>query len=86
MRAKKFLQGDKSAGICAQCKAIVATTYRRRDVPFASGIGMVRDILVAICDICGSVVSTPSQSTPAIKAAYKKIIKESKLKRQRPRE
>lgn len=31
--------------------------------------GVVKEILVAICDICSAVVAIPAQSTPAIRRA-----------------
>ena len=66
----KFYQvGDKSQAICSHCEGLVSTTFTRRDVPFSDGQGTAKDILVAVCDVCASVVGVPAQSTPAIKAA-----------------
>jgi hypothetical protein len=61
--------GDKSKAICESCKALVPTTFQYRDVAFDDGSGCVKNILVAVCDHCGTVVSIPAQSTPAIKRA-----------------
>jgi hypothetical protein len=61
--------GDASKAICESCKALVPTTFRYRDVAFDDGKGSVKDILVAVCDHCDTVVSIPAQSTPAIKRA-----------------
>lgn len=61
--------GDKSEAICEHCKSLVPTTFMYRDVPFDDGSGIVKDILVAVCDICGAVVAIPAQSTPAIRRA-----------------
>jgi hypothetical protein len=69
MKTKLFQEGEKSRAICDHCRAMVATTFCRRDVPFESGNGWARNILVAVCDQCGEVVATPAQSTPAIQAA-----------------
>src|SRR5471032_2773785 len=71
----KLLQaGDKSQAICYHCKALVATTYQRRDVPFSDGVGVAKDILAGVCALCDRVVSTPAQSTPAIKASRDKAM------------
>lgn len=71
----KLLQtGDKSKAICYDCKALVTTTYQRRDVPFSDGVGIVKDFLAGVCDLCDRVVSTPAQSTPAIKASRDKAM------------
>lgn len=61
--------GDKSKAICEHCKSLVPTTFMYRDVPFGDGSGIVKDILVAVCDICDAVVAIPAQSTPAIRRA-----------------
>ncbi|ATQ75544.1 hypothetical protein CR152_14205 [Massilia violaceinigra] len=66
--------GDKSKAICYDCNELVHTTYKRRDVPFSDGVGVAKDILAGVCDICDRVVSTPAQSTPAIKASRDKAM------------
>lgn len=66
---KLYTAGDRGKAICESCKKIVTTTFAYRDVPFSDGPGMVKDILVAQCDECESVIAVPPQSTPAIKAA-----------------
>jgi hypothetical protein len=50
--------------------ALVEMVYDRRDVPFSDRQGVVKDILVGICDACGEIVAIPPLSTEAIKAAY----------------
>ena len=71
---KLFNVGDKSKAICYDCQELVPTTYRRRDVPFSDGVGLAKDILAGVCDLCDRVVSTPAQSTPAIKASRDKAM------------
>ncbi len=66
---KLLKAGDKKKAICESCKAIVPTTYAYRDVPFRHSKGVVKDLLVAVCDQCDDVVAIPAQSTPAIAAA-----------------
>ena len=68
---KIFLDGDKGKAICDRCGGIVDTTFQRRDVPFSDGSGLVRNLLVGVCDSCDAVVSIPAQSTPAIRRARK---------------
>ncbi len=68
---KIFLDGDKGKAICDRCGGIVDTTFQRRDVPFSDGSGLVRNLLVGLCDSCDAVVSIPAQSTPAIRRARK---------------
>ena len=69
---KLFQEGDHSKAVCNQCKQVVTTTFARRDMAFSDGKGSVKGILVGICDGCGTVVSTPAQSAPAIREARRK--------------
>ena len=66
---KLYKVGEKSKAICEDCKAIVATTFAYKEVPFDDGSGSVKDILVSVCDECECIVAIPAQSTPAIKRA-----------------
>ncbi|CAA7617203.1 conserved hypothetical protein [Magnetospirillum sp. LM-5] len=66
-----YSPGESGRAICDQC-GIVSTTYQYRDVPFSDGRGLVKDILVGVCNCCGAVVAIPPQSTPAIKAQREK--------------
>jgi len=68
---KLHYEGEKGRAVCER-DGLCGMTYARRDVPFNDGEGMVRDILVGVCDACGEVVAIPPQSTPAIKAAREK--------------
>lgn len=67
-----FSEGDKSQAICSVCKKVQTTTFGYRDVPFSDGTGLVKNILVGVCDHCGNVASIPAQSTPAISMARNK--------------
>lgn len=62
--------GDKSKAICQDCKSLVGTTFKLRNVPFSDGSGIVKNILAGVCDECDRVVAIPHQSTPAIKKAH----------------
>lgn len=64
-----FKPGDVSKAICECCAKLVSTTFEYRDVPFDDGNGRARDVLVAVCEHCETVVSVPPQSTPAIQSA-----------------
>ncbi|MGP8476429.1 excisionase family DNA-binding protein [Burkholderia sp. PR2] len=67
-----YSEGHAGSAICPYCERIVTTTFLRRDVPFSDGKGVVRNILVAVCDTCDAVVAIPAQSTAEIQAAQKK--------------
>ena len=58
--------GDKSRAVCEDCESVVNTTFMIRDVPFNDGIGLAKNILVAVCDCCNNTVAVPSQSVITI--------------------
>lgn len=65
---KLWFRGDKSRALCENCEGLVSTTFDYHDVPFSDGIGLAKNIIAATCDTCGTIVSIPPQSTPAIRA------------------
>lgn len=65
---KLWYQGDKSKALCEHCQTLVSTTFGYHDVPFSDSIGLAKNIMAATCDTCGTIVSIPPQSTPAIRA------------------
>ncbi len=70
MNAARFREGDKSKAICSHCGKVGGTTFVRRDVSFSdSSKRVAKNILVAVCDVCGQVVGIPPESMPAIREA-----------------
>ncbi|WP_200798012.1 hypothetical protein [Roseivivax lentus] len=69
----EYREGDRSRAICSVCGHIVSTTFALRDVPFDAGIGVVPNVLAAVCDNCGGVVAIPAQSTNAIARAHEAL-------------
>ena len=59
--------GDKQKASCNECKSFQNVTFQLRDVPFSDGSGIVKNVLVGICDSCDSVAVLPHQSTPLVK-------------------
>lgn len=59
--------GDKKRVACSNCKSFQAVTFKLKDAPFSDGSGIVKNVLVGVCDSCSSVVVLPHQSTPAVK-------------------
>lgn len=64
---KIFKVGDTQKAACNQCMSFKDVTFKLRDVPFNDGSGIVKKVLVGVCDCCDSVIVLPHQSTPAIK-------------------
>lgn len=69
----RYVEGERSQAICPRCHGLVPTTYRHRDLPFSDGSVSAWNLLVSVCDACDTVVATPAQSTPAIRAANPRL-------------
>ena len=72
---KFYKECEKSKAICENCREIVVTTFKVRDVPFSDTPGVVKNLLVSVCDTCDEIVAIPHQSSIKIKEH-----KEHKLK------
>lgn len=64
---KIFRVGDSQKAICENCRSLENATFKLRDVPFSDGSGLVKNVLVGVCDKCGQVSILPHQSTPVVK-------------------
>lgn len=67
---KIFKVGDKQKAVCESCQSVTNVTFVLRNVPFSDGSGIVRNVLVGVCDSCDESVVIPHQSTPAIKKRF----------------
>ncbi|MBT4268242.1 MAG: hypothetical protein HN580_04860 [Deltaproteobacteria bacterium] len=59
--------GDIQKAACNSCESFTNVTFKLRDVPFSDASGIVKNVLVGVCDQCDSVAVLPHQSTPAVK-------------------
>jgi len=66
---KIWKEGDRSRGVCEVCKRLVDTRFERRTLPLEQPRIDVPDVLVDVCEVCGSILSVPPQSLPRINAA-----------------
>ncbi|WP_323666460.1 hypothetical protein [Pectobacterium punjabense] len=66
---KIFKVGDTQSIICNTCQSLETATFQLKDVPFSDNSGVVRQVLVGVCNRCGNVATIPHQSTPMIKKA-----------------
>ncbi|TSP09185.1 hypothetical protein [Cupriavidus campinensis] len=69
MSTAAFQEGDKSTAICPKCKKVVSTTFFLRNAPFSDNKGSAQNILVAVCDVCGTIAGIPARSTEVIRKA-----------------
>lgn len=58
---------DTTKAACNSCKSFENVTFKLRDTPFNDGTGIVKNVLVGVCNSCDSIVVLPHQSTPAVK-------------------
>ena len=66
-----YKEGDVSKGLCYKCKKLVGTSFRFAPYNF-NGL-MIPDILQGFCDVCGSPVSIPHQSSFKIKEFRERV-------------
>jgi hypothetical protein len=64
---KTFKIGDTQKAACETCKAFENATFKLRNVPLSDGSGIIKDVLVGVCDKCNSVSILPNQSTALVK-------------------
>lgn len=67
-----FKAGDQKNALCHR-DGKVTVTFAYRDVPFRDGSGVVENILVGVCDVCGDAVLIPAQSDEAIGKAHRAL-------------
>lgn len=67
---KIFKVGESQKAACNKCQSFENATFQLRDVPFSDGRGVVKNVLVGVCDKCNSVTVLPHQSTPVFKRQY----------------
>lgn len=60
-----YKEGDKSKGPCEKCRKLVNTTFKYAALKYKGLV--IPEILQDFCDICGSPVSIPHQSTYRIR-------------------
>jgi hypothetical protein len=69
---KVYKVNDTGEALCHR-DGRVKTTFAYRDMPFRDGKGVVKDILVGVCDVCGDAVVIPAQSGPAVAATRERV-------------
>lgn len=67
--------GDIKIAACNSCKSFQKVIFKLRDTPFSDDSGIVKNVLVGVCDTCDSVAVLPHQSTPAVKKQLEKQLK-----------
>lgn len=63
---KIFKVGDSQQTICEHCHSLETATFALRNVPFSDGSGIVKNVLVGVCNQCDQVSILPHQSAPVV--------------------
>ena len=71
-----FSEAHVERAVC-DIDGVVTATFRYRDVPFSDGSGVVRNLLVGVCDVCDEVILSPPQAVPVIAAAREVLMRKS---------
>jgi hypothetical protein len=67
---REFQEGEKARAACETCRVVSDMTFRRRDVVFSDGSGVVPDLLAGVCDTCDEVICIPASSTEDVRRAH----------------
>ena len=64
---KIFKLGDSIKAPCEKCNGFENATFKLRNVPLSDGSGIVKDVLVGVCNKCDRVSILPHQSVSLVK-------------------
>lgn len=68
---KIWRENDKSEGICPSCRRRIPAVFAYRTVELENPRLSVADVLVSVCQPCGTTVSVPWQSNQRLQTARK---------------
>jgi hypothetical protein len=74
--ARLLRAGDDARAICRHCKAMRDIVYRYRAVYLEKTKVSVPNVLVGVCLTCDESIVLPAQSTPRIKEARERVVRE----------
>lgn len=69
---KIWKEGEASRTICPTCQRRTDVTFRRRTVELRDPDVSIPDVLVAVCRDCDGIAMIPHQSTPRLRAGFKR--------------
>ncbi len=73
----RFLRaGDTGRALCPHCRAMRDVTYQYRPVYLAKTKATVPNVLIGACQDCNRTIVLPAQSTPRIKEARERVMRE----------
>ena len=74
-------EGAKIKSVCANCKKSVPATFKNETVSLCEGLEEIENVLLVICDECGSMTAVPAESLPPLQDAFKRLVKSKAVSR-----
>ena len=71
---KIWKEGETSRTICPTCRRRTDVTFRRRTVELEDPDVSIPDVLAAVCCECDEIAMIPAQSSPRLRAGFKRAM------------
>ena len=69
-----YREGAKCQAVCGNCGKGVPATLKNETISLCEGLEEVENVLVDICDECGSICSVPHKSVKPLQQAFKRLV------------
>ena len=69
-----YQEGAKIGSFCTICGKKVSATLKNEILSLCEGLEEVENVLVVICDECGSMTAMPAQSLPPVQDVFKRLV------------
>ena len=69
-----YREGAKCQAVCANCEKSVPATLKNETISLCEGLEEVENVLVDVCDVCGSICSVPHKSVKPLQQAFKRLV------------
>ena len=76
-----YREGAKCQAICANCGKGVPATLKNETISLCEGLEEVENVLVDVCDVCGSICSIPYKSIEPIQDASARLLESKAVSR-----
>ena len=76
-----YQEGAKIKSVRANCKKSVPATFKNETVSLCEGLEEIENVLLVICDECGSMTAVPAESLPPLQDAFKRLVKSKAVSR-----
>ena len=74
-------EGAKCEVVCANCKKSVPATLKSETISLCEGLEEIKNVLVDVCGLCGSICSIPYKSIEPIQDASARLLESKAVSR-----